>query len=68
MRCEFPRSTLRGDRMLAEFAMGGIARMIRIFAGHAAKLRAVSFEHPRPPHAGAYARVFDPGQFKDTKE
>jgi AraC-like DNA-binding protein len=58
VRCEFPRSTVRGDRVLAELAMGGLARMIRIFAGHAAKLRTVSFEHPRPPHAGAYARVF----------
>ena len=58
VRCEFPRSTPRGDRMLAEFAMGGFARMIRSFAGHAAKLRAVSFEHPRPPHARAYARAF----------
>lgn len=58
VRCEFPRSTLRGDRMLAELAMGGLARMIRIFTGHAAKLRAVSFEHPRPPYARAYARVF----------
>ena len=58
VRCEFPRSTLRGDRMLAELAMGGLARMIRIFAGHAAKPRAVSFEHPRPPYARAYARVF----------
>ncbi len=58
VRCEFPRSTLRGDRMLAEFVMGGFARMIRLFTGHDAKLRAVSFEHPRPPHARAYARVF----------
>ena len=58
VRCEFPRSTLRGDRMLAEFVTGGFARMIRIFTGHGAKLRAVSFEHPRPPHARAYARVF----------
>lgn len=58
VRCEFPRSTLRGDRTLAEFAMGGFARMIRIFAGHNAKLRAVSFEHARPPHARAYARAF----------
>jgi AraC-like DNA-binding protein len=58
VRCEFPRSTLRGDRMLAELALGGLARMIRIFAGHAAKLRAVSFEHGRPPYARAYARVF----------
>jgi AraC-like DNA-binding protein len=58
VRCEFPRSTLRGDRMLAEFVVGGFARMIRLFAGHDAKLRTVSFEHPRPPHARAYARVF----------
>ena len=58
LRCEFPRSTVRGDRMLAEFAMGGFARMIRIFAGHDTTLRTVSFEHPRPPHAHAYARAF----------
>lgn len=58
VRCEFPRSTLRGDRMLAEFVMGGFARMIRIFTGHDAKLRAVAFEHARPPHARAYTRVF----------
>jgi AraC-like DNA-binding protein len=58
VRCEFPRSTVRGDRMLAEFVMGGFARMIRIFTGHTAQLRAVSFEHARPPHARAYVRVF----------
>jgi AraC-like DNA-binding protein len=58
VRCEFPRSTVRGDRMLAEFVIGGFARMIRIFSGHDARLRAVSFEHPRPPHARAYARAF----------
>jgi AraC-like DNA-binding protein len=58
VRCEFPRSTPRGDRLLAEFVIGGFARMIRIFAGHDTRLRRVSFEHPRPPHARAYARVF----------
>lgn len=58
VRCEFPRSTARGDRVLAEFAMGGFARMIKSFAGHGAKLRAVSFEHARPRHARAYTRVF----------
>jgi AraC-like DNA-binding protein len=58
VRCEFPRSTLRGDRMLAEFAMAGFARLIRTFAGHGAVLRAVSFEHARPVHASAYARAF----------
>jgi AraC-like DNA-binding protein len=58
VRCEFPRSTVRGDRMLAEFVIGGFARMIRIFTGHDAKLRTVSFEHSRPPHAPVYARVF----------
>jgi AraC-like DNA-binding protein len=56
--CEFPRSTVRGDRLLAEFAVGGVVRLIRSFAGHAAKLRAVSFEHGRPAHARAYAEVF----------
>lgn len=58
VRCEFPRSNLRGDRLLAEFVMGGFTRMIRTFTGHDARLRAVSFEHPRPPHARAYARAF----------
>lgn len=58
VRCEFPRSTTRGDRLLAEFVTGGFARLIRVFTGHAARLRAVSFEHPRPPHARAYTRMF----------
>src|SRR5262249_31910426 len=58
VRCEFPRSTARGDRMLAEFAMAGLVRLIRIFAGPGVKLRAVSFEHARPPHARAYVPVF----------
>jgi AraC-like DNA-binding protein len=58
VRCEFPRSTERADRMLAEFVIGGFARMIRIFGAHDTRLRAVSFEHGQPPHARAYARVF----------
>jgi AraC-like DNA-binding protein len=58
VRVEFPRSTLRADRMLAEFAIGGFVRMIRSFTVHDVVLRAVSFEHPRPAHARAYTRVF----------
>jgi AraC-like DNA-binding protein len=58
LRCGFPRSTARGDRMLAEFALAGLARLIGTFVGHGAHLRVVSFEHPRPAHAAAYARLF----------
>jgi AraC-like DNA-binding protein len=58
LSCEFPRTTVRADRMLAEFALGGLARMIQSFLGHGAHLRIASFEHPKPAHAHAYARLF----------
>jgi AraC-like DNA-binding protein len=58
LRLSFPRTTLRSDRMHAEFVMAGLLRMIKTFAGPHAKVRAVYFEHPRPDHHLEYTRVF----------
>ncbi len=58
IRLSFPRTTLRCDRMHAEFVMAGLSRMIRVFAGPRATVRAVHFEHPRPDHHLEYTRIF----------
>jgi len=58
LRLSFPRTTLRSDRMHAEFVMAGLWRMIKVFAGPRATVRAVYFEHARPDHHREYTRVF----------
>lgn len=58
LRLSFPRTTLRVDRMHAEFVMTGLVRIIKGFAGPAAPVRTASFEHARPDHHLEYTRVF----------
>jgi len=60
IRCDFPRTSPRADRMLSELAMAGLLRLVRGFAGAEAKLSSVSFEHARPkgPARETYARIF----------
>jgi AraC-like DNA-binding protein len=60
IRCDFPRTSPRADRMLSELAMAGLLRLIRGFAGPDAKVSAVCFEHERPKGEARaiYARIF----------
>jgi AraC-like DNA-binding protein len=58
LRLSFPRTTLRSDRMHAEFVMAGLLRMVKVFAGPRPAVRAVSFEHARPEHHLECKRVF----------
>jgi len=58
LRLSFPRTTLRCDRMHAEFVLAGLLRMIKAFAGPHAKVRAADFEHARPDHHLEYTRIF----------
>ena len=58
---EFVRRGARADRMLAEFAMAALVRMLEAFGGPGTRARAVHFEHPSPSlpsHRREYARVF----------
>jgi AraC-like DNA-binding protein len=56
---EFPRTSPRSDRMLADFAMAGFLKLVRIFAGPQAQPTRVSFEAPPPRNVREYARVFE---------
>jgi AraC-like DNA-binding protein len=58
VRCVFPRSTPLWDRMVAEFTMGGLARLARTFVGPHAVARLACFEHERPSHHREYTRIF----------
>jgi AraC-like DNA-binding protein len=58
LRCHLPRTSERADRMLAEFSMAGLTRMVRVFGGAGAAPQAASFEHARPGHHREYARLF----------
>ena len=55
---EFVRKSPRADRMLAEFAMAALMRMMEVFAGPETRVRAVHFEHASPAHRREYTRVF----------
>ncbi len=55
----FPHTTPMADRMLAEFLMSGMLRLVRHLTGSSAHPRLVSFEHERPDYAEAYARMFE---------
>jgi AraC-like DNA-binding protein len=57
IRLSFPRTTLRADRLHAEFVMAGVLRLIRTFAPRTT-VRAVRFEHARPEHHAECTRVF----------
>jgi AraC-like DNA-binding protein len=58
IRLEFVRKSHRSDRMLAEFALAALVRMIQIFGEPDTRPRAVHFEHASPPHRREYTRVF----------
>jgi AraC-like DNA-binding protein len=58
LHCELPRSHKSTDRFLAEFAMGGFARVLRYFGCRKGDLHAVCFEHKRPSYHHVYAEVF----------
>jgi AraC-like DNA-binding protein len=55
---EFVRKSPRADRMLAEFAMAALLRMLEAFGGPGTRPSAVYFEHPSPAHRREYTRVF----------
>jgi hypothetical protein len=55
---EFVRRDPRSDRMLAEFALAALVRMIEAFGGPGSRASAVHFEHPAPAHRREYTRVF----------
>jgi AraC-like DNA-binding protein len=58
MQFHFARTGEESDRMLAELAVAGLWRFVRVFGGHAVTLRLAAFEHPRPAHHREYARIF----------
>lgn len=55
---EFARQSPRADRMLAEFALAALMRMIEAFGGPGTRAIEVRFEHPSPAHRREYTRVF----------
>jgi AraC-like DNA-binding protein len=55
----FRRISPRAARMHAEFALGGFARMIRMFVGPGASFSGAFFEHPAPAHRREYRGLFD---------
>ncbi len=59
IRHDFRRASPRADRMYAEFTVAGLSRLLRVFAGPSATVRAAYFEHPAPAHRHEYRRVFD---------
>jgi AraC-like DNA-binding protein len=57
-RCAFVRGDPRFDAMWSEFILTGMQRALRVFAGSTVSAQAAYFEHPRPAHHAAYARIF----------
>jgi AraC-like DNA-binding protein len=55
---ELRRVSALADRMFAEFAVAGFARLVRQLAGPKAGLRRAFFEHPAPAYLHEYARIF----------
>jgi AraC-like DNA-binding protein len=55
---EFVRTSPRADRMLAEFGLAALMRMLEVFGGPGTRAHAVHFEHPSPAHRPEYTRVF----------
>jgi AraC-like DNA-binding protein len=58
IRCDFPRAYDSTDRNVAEFVMGGLVRMLRLFGSTKGDLHAAYFEHKRPARSHAHARIF----------
>ena len=59
LRYQSPRVSPRGAQMNAEFALTGLVRMIRIFAGPNASITGAFFEHASPAHRNEYERLFE---------
>jgi AraC-like DNA-binding protein len=59
IQLELVRTSPRADRMLAEFAMAGLERLVSVFGGPGALTSAVYFEYPAPAHRREYARMFN---------
>jgi AraC-like DNA-binding protein len=55
---EFVRTSPRADRMLAEFAVTALMRMIQVFGQAGTRAGAAYFEHASPEHRREYARLF----------
>jgi AraC-like DNA-binding protein len=62
VRYAFPRSTPVSDRILAEFMMAGLVRLVRSFTGPGAVPRFTTFEHERPSYHREYTRIFGNNQ------
>jgi AraC-like DNA-binding protein len=58
VRLDFPRVSPLSDRVNAEFAMAGLFRLARLFAGPSAPALSVEFEHARPAYHREHARIF----------
>lgn len=57
LECVFPRLGSVAGRVLAEVAVVGVMRFVRVFSKQFAP-RAAFFEHPPPAYAAEYARIF----------
>lgn len=55
---ELVRGSPRANRMLAEFALAALMRMLEAFGGPGTRAIAVHFQHASPPHRREYTRVF----------
>jgi AraC-like DNA-binding protein len=58
IRLHFTRVSPLSDRINAEFALAGLFRLMRGFAGTNAPVHTVEFEHARPAYHREHARVF----------
>ncbi|HTB76011.1 MAG TPA: AraC family transcriptional regulator, partial [Polyangiaceae bacterium] len=58
IRLHFTRVSPLSDRVNAEFALAGLFRLMRGFAGTNAPADTVEFEHPRPAYHREHARIF----------
>jgi AraC-like DNA-binding protein len=55
---QFPRVSLLGGRLGAEFAVAGFLRLVRQFAGPKAELWHAFFQHSEPAYRAEYTRIF----------
>src|ERR1019366_5040349 len=58
LQYDFARSAERPDRMLVEFVVAALLRLLRSSIGPRGVARSVSFEYVPPAHHQEYARVF----------
>jgi AraC-like DNA-binding protein len=55
---DFVRKSPRADRMLAEFTVAALVRLLEVFGGFGTRAIAAHFEHPSPEHRREYTRIF----------